>query len=134
MCGDLSESSVNSHMSNNVSKSWSAREWSAVDWSDDEGEGLIGREVPFFQDFERFIRLAYQDNANVGIVFGYQLDLGNWTKLFNIARKRLPPVDKAHLYKYFKEHVAQDVEKHLNHHLGFELLYVEFYSLTTKSD
>lgn len=118
-------------MSNTVSKcwrDWSAQEWYSLDLSDDEGEGLLYREVPFFEDFERFIRQANHDNAKVGIVFRYELDVGGWLKMFTTIKKRSPPVDKMHLYEYFKVRVVRVIQKRLVQNEGCKLKDVQFYS------
>lgn len=121
--------------SNNLAR-WTIQEWSNLSVYDDKGLEVLRDEVPFFKEFELFIRSKYVDNSQVTIGLSFECN-SEWRcgccrcedhVSYLIIQADAPPVDRRHLFAYFKQKIAALVEDELQRP-GNKLVHISFHTV-----
>lgn len=120
---------------NNLAR-WTIQQWSNMGVYDDKGLQVLRDEVPFFEEFELFIRSKYVDNSKVAIGLTFESNLecrcGRCPDdvdhaSYLIVQTEAPPVDRRHLFTYFKRQIAALVVDELMKNPTSKLFYMSFH-------
>lgn len=137
-CGD--KLSVVTMSINNLPR-WTIQEWSNMDAYDNKGLEVLRAEVPFFKDFELFIRSKYVNNSQVAIGLSFECNSEcrcGYCRCedhvsYLIVQVDAPPVDRRHPFVYFKRQIAALVVDELEQRPGNKLVHISFNEVRSDS-